>query len=144
MEAWPPRGPGDQYWKVDESVWPGDLLVLAPADQVELSHLLVLRRGSAFALANEPRSRCQSQGPPAPGGEGVAVQSRAVPQFVHPTAASTHEPALGVESLDGRADPALRAFHVPSDQVPRPRRLLAVESDFNHKPCVQQSEKALR
>lgn len=52
----------DENWKVDESVWPGDLLVLAPADQVELSHLLVLRRGSTFALANEPRSGWRAQG----------------------------------------------------------------------------------
>jgi DNA-binding transcriptional MocR family regulator len=52
----------DDNWKVDDSVWAGDLLVLAPADQVELSHLLVLRRGSTFMLANEPRSGWRAQG----------------------------------------------------------------------------------
>lgn len=52
----------DESWKLDHSIWPGDLLVLAPASQVELSGLLVLRRGSAFILANEPRSGWKAQG----------------------------------------------------------------------------------
>lgn len=52
----------DETWKVDDSIWAGDLLVLAPADQVELSDLLVLRRGSTFALANEPRSGWRAEG----------------------------------------------------------------------------------
>lgn len=52
----------DENWKVDDSIWVGDLLVLAPADQVELSHLLVLQRGRTFALANEPRAGWRVQG----------------------------------------------------------------------------------
>lgn len=52
----------DGNWKVDDSVWPGDLLVLAPADQVELSQLLVLRRGNTFLLANEPRGGWRAEG----------------------------------------------------------------------------------
>jgi hypothetical protein len=45
----------DENWKGDDSVWAGDLLVLAPLDQLELSNLLVLSRGPTFMLANEPR-----------------------------------------------------------------------------------------
>ena len=52
----------DDKWKVDDSVWSGDLLVLAPAEQLELSHLLVLRRGSTFLLANEARSGWRVEG----------------------------------------------------------------------------------
>lgn len=52
----------DENWKADDSVWAGDLLVLAPADQVELSHLLVLRRGSTFVLANELRPGWRAEG----------------------------------------------------------------------------------
>jgi hypothetical protein len=52
----------DENWKADDSVWAGDLLVLAPADQLELSHLLVLRRGNTFLLANEPRPGWRAQG----------------------------------------------------------------------------------
>ncbi|MGJ0223599.1 hypothetical protein ACQUZK_09380, partial [Streptococcus pyogenes] len=52
----------DEDWNTDESVWAGDLLVLAPAHQVELSHLLVLRRGSTSVLANEPRSGWRVEG----------------------------------------------------------------------------------
>lgn len=52
----------DENWKVDDSVWAGDLLVLAPPEQVELSHLLVLRRGSSSMLANEPRSGWRTEG----------------------------------------------------------------------------------
>lgn len=52
----------DDDWKTDDSIWTGDLLVLAPADQVQLSHLLVLRRGSTSLLANEPRSGWRVEG----------------------------------------------------------------------------------
>lgn len=52
----------DQNWKVDDSIWEGDLLVLAPADQVELSNLLVLQRGNTFLLANEARPGWRAQG----------------------------------------------------------------------------------
>jgi hypothetical protein len=52
----------DENWKGDDSVWAGDLLVLAPVDQVELSNLLVLRRGSTFLLANEPRPGWRVEG----------------------------------------------------------------------------------
>lgn len=45
----------DDNWKADDSIWAGDLLVLAPADQVELGPLMVLRRGSSFVLATERR-----------------------------------------------------------------------------------------
>lgn len=52
----------DEHWKVDDSIWTGDLLVIAPPEQVELSDLLVLRRGSTFMLANEPRPGWRAQG----------------------------------------------------------------------------------
>jgi hypothetical protein len=52
----------DENWKTDDSVWAGDLLVLAPAGQVELSHLLVLRRGTTCVLSNEPRSGWRIEG----------------------------------------------------------------------------------
>lgn len=52
----------DGSWKVDDSIRPGDLLVLAPADQVELSHLIVLRRGNTYVLANETRPGWRAQG----------------------------------------------------------------------------------
>lgn len=52
----------DENWKADDSIWVGDLLVLALADQVELGHLLVLRRGNTFVLANEPRPGWRAQG----------------------------------------------------------------------------------
>lgn len=43
-------------FKVDEAIWPGDLLILAPSERLDLSELLVLRRGPKFMTANEPRS----------------------------------------------------------------------------------------
>ena len=52
----------DKNWKGDDSVWAGDLLVLAPVDQVELSNLLVLSRGRTFMLANEPQPGWRVQG----------------------------------------------------------------------------------
>jgi hypothetical protein len=51
-----------ENWKVDESIWVGDLLLLAPAELVELSNLLVLRRGNTFAPANEPKPVWRVQG----------------------------------------------------------------------------------
>lgn len=68
----------DENWKVDDSIWEGDLLVLAPVDQVELSHLM-LRRGNTFVLANEPRPGWRSQGV-------VVGQYRAHGRAANPTA----------------------------------------------------------
>ncbi len=68
----------DENWKVDESVWEGDLLVLAPSEHVELSQLLVLRRGTTYVLASEPRPGWRA--------EGVVVgQYRAYGQRQQPT-----------------------------------------------------------
>lgn len=52
----------DETWRVDDSVWAGDLLVLAPAEQTELSDLLVLQRGGTLMLANEARPGWRLQG----------------------------------------------------------------------------------
>lgn len=46
----------DDRFNADEAIWPGDMLVLAPAARTDLSELLVLRRGGAFVTAGEPRS----------------------------------------------------------------------------------------
>lgn len=64
-----PAGPNlwvvrvDETWTLDNSVWLGDMLILAPVDQVaEPSPLLVLRRGSAAMLALEPRKGWRVEG----------------------------------------------------------------------------------
>ena len=53
----------DESWTLDASVWEGDLLILAPAESPNpLDALLVLRRGSAHTLANEPRAGWRVEG----------------------------------------------------------------------------------
>ena len=52
----------DENWKGDDSVWAGDLLVLAPPERLELSDLLVLQRGGTRMLANEARPGWRVQG----------------------------------------------------------------------------------
>jgi SOS-response transcriptional repressor LexA len=43
----------DDHFAADDVIWPGDLLVLAPADRTDLSDVMVLRRGRAFNVRNE-------------------------------------------------------------------------------------------
>ena len=57
-----PAGPGlrvlrvDDTWTLDGSIWEGDLLILAPENTAPgEADLLVLKRGPARVLANEPR-----------------------------------------------------------------------------------------
>ena len=53
----------DDTWTLDGSVWEGDLLILAPeGSEPEEGALLVLQRGQAHALANEPRSGWRAVG----------------------------------------------------------------------------------
>jgi hypothetical protein len=53
----------DESWTLDSSVWEGDLLILASAESPPTADaLMLLRRGSAHTLANEPRSGWRVEG----------------------------------------------------------------------------------
>jgi hypothetical protein len=49
-------------FRADDAIWPGDLLLLAPADRSDLSDLFVLQRGTVLVTSNELKTGWAVQG----------------------------------------------------------------------------------
>jgi hypothetical protein len=49
-------------FRCDDAIWPGDLLLLAPADRSDLSDLFVLQRGTVLVTSNELKTGWAVQG----------------------------------------------------------------------------------
>lgn len=49
-------------FRVDDAIWTGDLLVLAPAGRTDLSDVFVLKRGAVLVTSNELKSGWAVQG----------------------------------------------------------------------------------